>query len=78
VELAEMAEELAVGDVVEPALADESGADEGAGEGDAEEDLDEEVVVVQHLRDGCGHTLHFEQTSAGLGDSVENGISVVD
>jgi hypothetical protein len=32
--------------MVEPALANEGGADEGGGEAKAEEDLDEEVISV--------------------------------
>lgn len=54
VALLEAAEEGRVGDVAEPALADERGADEAGGEGDADEDLDEEIVVVEHGRDGSG------------------------
>lgn len=49
VELAETMEELAVGGVLEPALAYESGTDKGGGEVNTEEDLDEEVVIVEHL-----------------------------
>jgi hypothetical protein len=44
-----MAEELAVGDVAEPALADEGGADKGGWEADADNDLPEEVVIVENL-----------------------------
>jgi len=46
VTLSEAPEEGRFGDVPEPALADEGGADEGGGEGEAEQDLAEEVVVV--------------------------------
>jgi hypothetical protein len=54
VELTETAVEGLAGDVVEPSLADEGGADEGGGEADAEEDLDEEVVS-EHL----GYGVHL-------------------
>ena len=52
---AEAAEEGGRACVAEPALAGDVGADEGSGEADAEEDLYEEIVVVEHGRDGrCG------------------------
>jgi hypothetical protein len=49
VELAETAQEDAVGGVVEPAPADGSDEDKRGREAEAEQDLDEEVVIIEHL-----------------------------
>jgi hypothetical protein len=49
VKLAETAEELAVGDVVEPALAHDGCTDKGRGKADTDDDLPEKVVIVENL-----------------------------
>ncbi|KAE8800766.1 hypothetical protein D1007_23772 [Hordeum vulgare] len=52
VELAQTAEEGAVGGLAERARADAGGTDEAGREADADDDLRQEVVFVEHL----GHT----------------------